>query len=339
PLPGRFERTLANLREVPPSYHFNVPAGYAMLVAEFERDPAFAQHMLSHLDYAYYAGAGLPADTHARWQRAAVRAIGREVPIGTAYAATETTAAVTMRTWAAADTACIGVPMPGSELKLVPDTAMPGRFEVRVRGPGVFERYLDAPDATAAAFDDEGWYRLGDAVRFVDPDKPVEGLLFAGRIAEDFKLGNGTWVRTGSLRTRLLAACAPLLREAVLVGEGRDAVGALAWVDPAACRAALGPEHAADDAALITDVRLRALLEQRLAAANEGQSASTFRVASLILLAEPPSLDGYELTDKGSINARAVAERRAATVDELYARPSSAQVIQPRAPDLADAAS
>jgi feruloyl-CoA synthase len=328
PLPGRFEHTLANLREVAPTYYFNVPAGYAMLVEEFERDPAFARHMLSRLEFAYFAGASLPRDIHDRFQQAALRAVGKRIAIGTAYAATETTAAVMMRTWAADDTSCIGLPVPGCELKLIPDTTLPGRYELRARGPNVSGRYLDAPDLTAAAFDDEGFYRLGDAVRFVDPQRPAAGLLFAGRFAEDFKLGNGSWVRTGALRTQLLNACAPLLREAVIVGEGRDSVGALAWPDVAACRALSGVPHNIDDAALMRHSAVLAELSRRLGAANEGQTASTSRVERFALQTEPPSMDGYELTDKGSINRRAVTERRAASVAELYTEPAPGHIVQ-----------
>jgi feruloyl-CoA synthase len=331
PLPGRFAQTLANLREVAPTYYFNVPAGYAMLVDEFERDPAFAAHMLSRLEYAYFSGASLPAAIHERFQRAALRAVGRRIVIGTAYAATETTAAVMMRTWAAEETSCIGVPLPGCELKLIPDPALPSRFELRVRGPNVFGRYLGAAEVSAAAFDDEGFYRLGDAVRFLNRENPVEGLLFAGRFAEDFKLGNGSWVRTAAVRARLIAACAPLLREVVITGEGRDQVAALAWPDAAACRASLNLDHDVTDAALTRHPAVLQALADRLTAFNAGQTASTSRVEALAMLSEPPSIETYELTDKGSINQRAVVERRAAEVEQLYVRPTPPDhVVTPR---------
>lgn len=204
PLPGRFAQTLENLREVAPTYYFNVPAGYAMLVAEMERDPAFARHMLGRMEFAYFSGAMLPAATYDGFQRAAVAATGRRIPIGTAYAATETTAAVLMRTWESGNPACIGVPLPGCEVKLVPDPDLPGRYEMRVKGPHVSGRYLASAEASEAARDEQGFYRLGDAARFVDADRPEEGLVFGGRFAEDFKLGSGTWVRTGAVRQGLL---------------------------------------------------------------------------------------------------------------------------------------
>jgi feruloyl-CoA synthase len=324
PLPGRFAQTLANLREVAPTYYFNVPAGYAMLVDEFERDPAFAKHMLSRLEYAYFSGASLPVSVHERFQQAALRAVGRRIVIGTAYAATETTAAVMMRTWAADETSSIGVPLPGCELKLVPDATLPNRYELRVRGPNVFSRYLEAPQSSVSAFDEENFYRLGDAVRFLSPGNPVAGLLFAGRFAEDFKLGNGSWVRTGAMRSKVLAACAPLLREVVVAGEGRDCVGALAWLDAVGCRTALALGEEVADEALARHPAVLSALAERLADCNRGQTASTSRVEALGLLIEPPSMEAYELTDKGSINQRAVVERRAAAVADLFDTPAAA---------------
>ncbi|MES2185751.1 MAG: AMP-binding protein [Pseudomonadota bacterium] len=327
PLPGRFARTLANLREVAPTYYFNVPAGYALLVAEMERDPAFARHVLGRMEFAYFAGATLPADTHERFQRVAEQAVGRRIAIGTAYAATETTAAVLMRTWETENPSCIGVPLPGCEVKLIPDPALPGRYEMRVRGPHVSGTYLHAAQASADACDEQGFYRLGDAARFVDAENPVAGLLFAGRFAEDFKLGSGTWVRTGVLRQKLLDAGAPLLREAVIVGEGRADVAALGWVDVAACRQLAGLEAGLDDAAVTHHPAVRALAVEALARLNAGKTAASMRVERLLLQAEPPSLDAYELTDKGSVNQRAVMQRRTAEVDKLYAMPPAAAVL------------
>lgn len=330
PLPGRFAQTLANLREIAPTYYFNVPAGYAMLVEEMERDPGFARHMLERLEFAYFAGAMLPTDTHERFQRVAERTLGRRLVIGTAYAATETTSAVLMRTWEATDTACIGVPLPGCEIKLVPDPALPGRYEMRVKGPHVSGRYVGAPPAAEGARDEEGFYRLGDAARFVDADRPEAGLLFGGRFAEDFKLGNGTWVRTGALRQGLLKACASLLREAVIVGEGRADAAALGWLDASACRALVGVGGDAADAseeALIAHPVVRQRLADALRAANGDSTASSRRVERLLLQAEAPSLEAYELTDKGSVNQRAVMQRRRSAVEALYATPSPQEVL------------
>jgi feruloyl-CoA synthase len=327
PLPGRFAQTLANLREVAPTYYFNVPAGYAMLVAEMERDPDFARHMLGRMEFAYFSGAMLPSATYEGFQRAALAATGRRIPIGTAYAATETTAAVLMRTWESSSLACIGIPLPGCEVKLVPDPELPGRYEMRVKGPHVSGRYLAAAEASEAARDEQGFYRLGDAARFVDPDRPEEGLVFGGRFAEDFKLGSGTWVRTGALRQSLLDGCAPLLREAVIVGEGRADVAALAWPDMAACRKVAGLDASVDDDAVVAHPVVRQRLAETLGAANAKTTASSRRVERLLLQTELPSLDAYELTDKGSVNQRAVIHRRTAAVEALYTRPTPQEVL------------
>jgi feruloyl-CoA synthase len=318
PLPGRFAQTLANLREVAPTYYFNVPAGYAMLVAEMERDAAFAEHILGRLEFAYFSGASLPQDIQDRLQQVALRTVGRRIVVGTAYAATETTAAVMMRTWESATSACVGLPLPGCELKLVPDTALPGRYELRVRGPNVFRNYLGQNIASPGR-DDEDFYQVGDAVRFVDPADPVKGLLFAGRFAEDFKLANGTWVRTAALRLRALQACAPLLREVVVLGEGRENIVALAWPDGEACRTALGLPDGLDDASLAGHPELARAIAERLAAMNGDVTAASLRIEKIGIEAAPLSPEAYELTDKGSVNVRAVGERRAAAVNALYA--------------------
>jgi feruloyl-CoA synthase len=322
PLPGRFAQTLANLREVAPTYYFNVPAGYAMLVDELEKDEAFARHFLGALEFAYFSGASLPQDVHDRLQAVALRVAGRRIVIGTAYAATETTAAVMIRTWASPQSACIGLPLPGCELKLVPDPALPGRYELRVRGPNVFRGYL-AQDSASPGRDDEDYYCVGDAVRFAEPGDPAAGLLFAGRLSEDFKLANGTWVRTAALRQRLLDACAPLLHEVVVFGEGKDCVAALAWPDAAACREALGVPAGADPApALARELAIR------LARANDGTTAASLRIDRIALETAPLSPQAYELTDKGSVNVRAVGERRKEAVAALFAQTLAAHVIR-----------
>ena len=317
PVPGRFAQTLANLREIGPSYYFNVPTGYAMLAAELERDESFARHFLENLEFAYFAGASLPQEVHDRLQAVAERTVGRRFVIGTAYGSTETTAAVMMRTWESSNSACIGLPLPGCELKLIPDQNLPGRFELRVRGPNVFHRYL-GNDSPSPERDDEDFYKLGDAVRFVDPARPAEGLLFAGRFSEDFKLANGTWVRTAALRQAVLTACAPLLREVVIFGEGRECVVALAWADAEACRLALGLPGPVDDCALASNAALRNALAKRLANLNRDVTGASMRVERIAVESVPLSAEAYELTDKGSINARAVGERRASAIEALY---------------------
>jgi feruloyl-CoA synthase len=213
------------------------------------------------------------------------------------------------------DAANMGVPAPGVELKLVP---LAGRYEMRVRGPHVTPGYWRQPELTAAAFDEEGWYRLGDAFELADPQDPAKGLLFRGRIAEDFKLATGTWVHVGPLRAAFLAAFAPLARDVVIAGEGRDAIAALAVPDAEACAALGGRE------------RVRAAFGERLEAFAASATGSSNRIARLMLLEELPSLDTGEMTDKGTVNQRAVLARRAALVDSLYTEPPAAEVLVAR---------
>lgn len=327
PLPGPFDQTLKNLSEVAPSLYFNVPAGLAMLVAALERDERFAQHFFSRLKYVYYGGAVLSRDLYDRFQRVAVRTTGERVVLTSVFGATESSGPAVTQYWAVDDVGCIGLPVSDVELKLLEDPDLPGRYEMRIRGPNIIERYLDAPEKTAAAFDEEGFYLLGDAVRFVDPERPIAGLRSAGRFAEDFKLANGTWVRTAALRTRLIDACSPLVKEAVIAYDGTDTLGTLAWPDAGACAKALPELGELRPAELVRHPALLGELARRLAAANAGQRGASMRIERLMLLEDPPSMQHYEVTDKGSINQRAVIERRRAAVVDLFAAPCVPHVV------------
>ena len=238
PAPGLFEQTIANLTDVPPTIYFNVPAGYARLVPALEADPEFAKRFFSRLRLIFNAAAALPAGLRGRLAEVAERTAGRAVPVTGSWGATETAPAVTSAHFGYADARCIGVPLPGAEVKLVPADAA---YEIRVRGPMVIPGYFARPDLTAAAFDEEGFYRPGDAVGLADPGDPNAGLVFRGRIAEDFKLATGTFVRVGAMRASLLSAV-PILSDAVLAGENRDRVCALAWLNAAEVRKLLGEE-------------------------------------------------------------------------------------------------
>ncbi|MEX3937546.1 AMP-binding protein [Paraburkholderia phymatum] len=327
PLPARFDQTLKNLGDVAPSLYFNVPAGLAMLVAALERDERFARHFFSRLKYVYYGGAVLSRDLYDRFQQLAVRTTGERVVLTSVFGATESSGPAVTQYWAVDDVGCIGLPVSDVALKLLEDPNLPGRYEMRIKGPNIIERYLDAPEKTAAAFDEEGFYMLGDAVRFVDPERPVAGLRFAGRFAEDFKLANGTWVRTAALRTRLIDACSPLVKEAVIAHDGADTLGTLAWLDVGACAKALPELAGIGSGELVRHPVLLQELEKRLAAVNAGQKGASMRIERLMLLEEPPSMQHYEVTDKGSINQRAVIERRRARVDELFAAPCQKHVV------------
>jgi feruloyl-CoA synthase len=321
PAPGMFAQTVANLADVPPTVYFNVPAGYAQLVPALEADPAFAARFFSRLRVIFNAAAALPATLRERLGELAVRTVGHAIPVTGSWGATETAPAVTSAHFDYADARCIGVPLPGAEVKLVP---VEDAYEIRARGPMVTPGYFAQPDLTAAAFDEEGFYRTGDAVALVDPGDPNAGLVFRGRIAEDFKLETGTFVRVGALRTALLSA-APILADAVLAGENRECVCALAWLNAAETRRLIG-EEPRPDGELIINESVHEVLAPVLSDLAEAAGSSA-RVERLLVLARPADLDAGEITDKGYVNQRKVLARRAALVEMLYTTPTPAGVI------------
>jgi len=289
PLPGAIEATVRNLREVAPNWYFTVPKGYEMLLPYLKADAVLRDNFFSRLKALWFAGAGVAQHVFEEYKRLSRKTCGEEVLFLTGLGSTETAPYAMSRTWASDDASNMGVPPPGGEIKLVP---MDGKYEARVKGPHITPGYWRQPELTRQAFDEDGWYRLGDSFVF---DSPEKGLLFRGRISEDFKLATGTWVHVGPLRARIIEHFAPLVRDVVIAGEGRSEIGALLFLS--------GNASLAD---------LRARL------ASLPNTGSSNRVARAIVLEEPPSLDAGEMTDKGSINQRAVLKRRAALVDELY---------------------
>ena len=319
PLPGLFEETLRNLREISPTYFANVPAGYAMLATALEKDDALAQRFFKNLNSLAYGGATLPNDLYERMEALAVKHTGYRLPFITGWGSTETAPTATTVHWASERVGLIGLPFPGVQLKLVP-TGEEGRYELRLKSVIVTPGYFRRPDLTAQMFDEEGFYKIGDAGRFVDPDDPSWGLIFDGRVVEDFKLMSGTFVLVGTLRTTAIAAASPVLQDAVLCGQDRDYVGLLGFPNIAACR-----RLADDDGARLTAAELLAhpavvdALRDGLARMNAECKGSSMRVKRAILMTEPPSVDGHEMTDKGYINQRATLDRRRSLVDKLYA--------------------
>jgi feruloyl-CoA synthase len=319
PLPGLFEETLRNLREVSPSSFVNVPAGYAMLATALEKDAALAKRFFKNLNTLAYGGATLPSDLYERMEALAVQHTGYRVPFITGWGSTETAPTATSVHWASERVGLIGLPYPGVQLKLVP-TGEEGRYELRLKSVIVTPGYFRRPDLTAEMVDEEGFYKIGDAGRFVDPADPSLGLVFDGRVVEDFKLMSGTFVLVGTLRTTAIAAASPVLQDAAICGQDRDYAGLLGFPNIAACR-----RLADDEGAKLTTAELLAhpavvgALRDGLARMNaEGKGSST-RIGRALLMAEPPSVDGHEITDKGYINQRATLERRKALVDKLYA--------------------
>ena len=325
PTPPGVPKTARNLREIAPTIYFNVPKGYEALVPHFRADDALRRNFFSRLKVLFYAGAGLNQTTWDELTQLAIETTGERIIFLSSLGSTETSPLALACCWDFDRPGNIGLPSPGVELKLVPNE---GKLEARLRGPHITPGYWRQQQLTREAFDEDGFYKIGDALKFVDPDDPGKGFLFDGRIAEDFKLSTGTWVSVGPLRARFIDHFAPFVRDVVFAGPDRDDIGALVFPDFGACRK-LAPEHAPDaaPAAVFGDIRVRlkfAALLQALAVASPGSSTRVLRV---ILMPEPPSLDIGEMTDKGSINQRAVLKNRTALVDELYATPLSSRVI------------
>lgn len=326
PLPGEFEKTLRNLAEISPHSHSDVPAGFAMLTSALEADDALLERFFRNLVFVQYAGASLPNEVWQRFQQLSVRATGRRIPFLTGYGCTEAGPLITQLYWPVEGSGQIGVPVPGIEVKLIPVDAT--RYEVRARGPNLTPGYLGAPELSAAALDEEGFYRTGDAVTFIDRDDPVKGLRFASRVAEDFKLLTGTFVAVGSLRADLVGALTPLATDAVITGHDRPFVGALVWPNLEGCRklmGAAGANASAED--IVRAPAVVAAFQQAVAKYNESHSTSSTRVERILLMAEPASPEANEITDKGYVNQRAVLDRRSALVDQLYAEPTGPGVI------------
>jgi feruloyl-CoA synthase len=320
PVPGLIETTVKNLREVAPAWYFTVPKGYEALLPFLRADAQLRNTFFRQLKVLWFAGAALSQSVFDQMQELALAACGERIMFLTGLGSTESAPMAIARMWQSKDSTNMGVPVPGVELKLVP---CDDKLEARLRGPNIMPGYWRQRDLSAAAFDADGFYKLGDALRFQDPDDPSEGLLFDGRIAEDFKLATGTWVNVGPLRARLLAELEPYARDVVIAGADCNEIGALIFPHLDACR-----RLAADGTADITaDARVIEELRARLTAFAGGSTGSSNRVCRAILLDEPPLLDAGEMTDKGSINQRAVLTRRAGLVAELYAPEPSARVI------------
>ena len=303
PLPGLIEKTVANLREVGPTIYFNVPRGYETLLPFLRADAALRRRFFSRLGILQYAAAVLPQPVWKAYEELAVETCGERILWITGYGATETAPFVMCTNRGATRAGTVGLPVDGVDMKLAP---VNGKLEARFRGPNITPGYWRQPELTQAAFDEEGYYRTGDALKFLDELDPSHGLEFDGRLTEDFKLTTGTWVSVGPLRATAIAAGDPWVQDIVIAGHDRDEICALVIPRPGAT-----PE-------------LQALLDQ-LAAKSTGSST---RIARAMLLAGPLSIDAGEITDKGSVNQRAVLQCRADLVERLYTEPYGPQVVR-----------
>lgn len=323
PTPAGIAATLHNLREISPTVYFNVPKGFDMLAAHLQEDGALRRNFYRRLRAYFFAGASLAQHTWDELDTASMAELGHRTPMLSGLGATETGPSVTFTTPAMGRSGVIGLPAAGTLVKLAP---VDEKLEIRVRGPVVTPGYWRQPELTAPAFDAEGFYRLGDAVRLIDASDPTRGLKFDGRIGEDFKLANGTWVSVGPLRAELIAALAPLAQDVVIAGLDADYLAALVIPDLNACAALLGTTRAPEHATLADDARLVTFLRERLTAHARTHPASTRSVRRACLLPAAPSLDHGEITDKGSINQRAVLRNHAVHVAAMYATAPRPQV-------------
>jgi feruloyl-CoA synthase len=301
PAPGLVERSVRNLRDVKPNFYFNVPRGFDMLLPFLEQDEATARDIFSNLEGIFYAAAALPQSLWVRLEDVARKVRERPVWFTSAWGATETSPAMTSVHWRIEKAGCLGLPLPGAELKFLQNGS---KLEMRVKGPNVFPGYLHQERLTADAFDAEGFYQIGDAGKLVDPGDPAQGVTFDGRVAEDFKLSSGTWVSVGTLRPRIVTALAPHVADVVITGHDRAEIGLLVFPTPQARDLPEGALQAH-------------LLQAMRAMAAEGGGSSQCPMRAIVQ-AEPPSADRGEITDKGYINQRAVLEHRAAAVAALY---------------------
>jgi feruloyl-CoA synthase len=324
PVPGGIEETVRNLREISPTVYFNVPKGYESLLPYLRDDAALRAKFFHRLHAMFFSGAALSPYVWNSLDEFAVQETGFRVPILTGLGATETAPFSMSVRPATSRSGHVGLPVSGNEVKLVPDN---GKLEVRVRGPNVTPGYWRQPELTAKAFDEEGFYKYGDALKPADADDFSAGFDFDGRIAEDFKLASGTWVSVGPLRARFIAACAPLVRDVVIAGINRDEISALVILDLDGCRL-VNPALPADDlAAYASDPLIREAFRERLVEFLATATGSSTRITRAVLIDTPLSIDRGEVTDKGSINQRAVLDCRAGLIEELYSAKPAATVI------------
>jgi feruloyl-CoA synthase len=304
PMPGLIEKTVRNLREVAPTMYFNVPRGYEALLPYLRADETLRRTFFSRMGLLQYAAAVLPQAVWQEYEALAERTCGERILWITGYGATETAPFVMSTNRGAQRAGTVGLPVDGVEMKLAP---VNDKLEARFRGANITPGYWRQPELTRAAFDEEGYYRTGDALKFLDPEDPSLGLEFDGRIAEDFKLTTGTWVSVGPLRARAIAAGDPWVQDVVIAGHDRDEVCALVIPRPGA---------KAPDLQMLLDM---------LAASATGSSN---RIARALLLPGPLSIDAGEITDKGSVNQRAVLKCRVDLVEMLYTEPYAPRVLK-----------
>ena len=320
PTPQLFGETIRNIREVSPSSFGTAPIALSMLADAMEQDEDLLHAFFKKMRSIGYGGATLSDDLYDRLQALSIKATGKRIPIITMYGATETQG-ITVVHWVVDRVGLIGLPLPGMTLKLVPNGS---KLEVRVKGPSVMPGYHNMPEKNAEAFDEEGYYKLGDAAVMVDENDPNKGIIFDGRVGEDFKLSTGTWVSVGTLRPDLVAACSPLVFDAVLTGQDKDFAGAMFWPSQATFESYVKQAEGDIQNAFI---RLLNELTEKVRVFNATEKGSSRRIKRFLVMTEPPSIDAGEITDKGYVNQRAVIDRRSDLVASLYSDPPGFGVV------------
>jgi feruloyl-CoA synthase len=310
------ETTVQNLREISPTAYFNVPKGLDMLIPYLEKEPELRQTFFKNLHFFFYAGASLAQPVWNRLEELARETTGRVIPIITGLGCTESGPSAMFANWPGSFSGLLGVPVAGMTVKLVPDG---DKLEARYKAPNVTPGYWRDPVATALAFDEEGFYKTGDAVRFVDETDPSAGLIFDGRIAEDFKLSTGTWVNVGVLKARVLSAGSPVVQDVVIAGLDKEYVSAILFLNQQACRELANLPADCSAAEAFSHQTIQQYIDNLLRQLGETATGSANRVAKAIVALDPPSIDLGEITDKGSMNQRTVLKHRAHLVDQLYA--------------------
>ena len=325
PVPGLIEQTVANLKEISPTIYFNVPRGYDMLVPYLEHDEAARAGLFRDLDMLFYAAASLPQYLWERLEALSIRARGKRVVMASGWGCTESAPMATLVHFPIDRAGIIGLPPPGIELKLVP---VDGKTEIRIRGPNVTPGYWQDREMTRRAFDEDGFLCIGDAARLADPNDPAKGLVFDGRLSENFKLMSGSWVNVGELRWAIVEACAPLVQDVVIAGHDRNELGVLIFPNLQGCRTLCSELTEAPDAeALVEHPRVCACLAERLRAHNRLYPGSSTAISRALFLTKPADCDALEINDKGYLNQRAVLDHRAALVEKLYAASPDDDVI------------
>ena len=329
PMPGLIEKTVRNLMEVSPTLYFNAPRGFDALLPYLERDTALRDSFFRNLDLIFYASAALPQNLWDRLEAASIAARGERVRMVSSWGATETTCTATSVYFTIEKAGVIGLPAPGVEVMLTPAAS---KMELRVRGPIVTPGYWKNPELTKAAFDDEGFYKIGDAGKLDDPNDPTKGIIFDGRVAEDFKLLSGTWVHCGQVRLNTITACTPAIQDAVITGHDRETLGLLVFLNQSACRDIAG-DQSLTLAQLAENQKVRDFVRKGLQAYNKTHNSNSMRIDRFTLLPDTPIIDFGEITDKGYINQRAVVQRRAAIIERLYSDTNDKDIILVDSPE------